>query len=618
MIALVAAPAIWLLLLLLEVKGYEKQIEQNFPSFPVLTSLRESFLQNLLGVSQNASGLVAGLTIGERSQLDAGLAGQMRALGLTHLVAVSGANLAIIAGSIYFLAAKLSLPRNLRFALSATLITVYVLLVGPESSVIRAYAMTIAVLISFWIGRGTYPVIALSWAVLLILLVDPSMATNLGFALSASATLGLLVLARPIFEKTKHIVPAWLALGLAATFSAQVYTWPIVLLIQPGISSYSILANLLVEPVVAPVTILGVSAVLLVSFFPWLAGLVTFLASFGTYWIELVSNFFSNLPAVRLPWVSGWLGIFLALLLAVSITMLVYQRQKAFSSALLISTLLVALGYLGNDLVRQQSWLQSDWDVVMCDVGQGDALVLRSQDRIAVIDVGRDEAPINSCLEELGVEHIELLVLSHFDKDHAGGIKGALAGRTIGNAIVSGFSDDRPLVQMVSEILAGKSITATKAQPGLSGSLGSANWEVLAPTATAVEAVDSNDASVVMTFEFEQFSILLLGDLGEQGQERLLRYQADQIRHLSSKPTILKVSHHGSADQSKRFHQFLGPDLALISVGLDNEYGHPKSKTLDLLSGVGSRVARTDSSGAIGLSVRGQEISVFAKGRLSQ
>lgn len=618
MIAPIAAPVVWLLLLLFEVNGYEKQLEQNFPKISALISLRENFLENLIGVSKNAAGLVAGLTIGERSQLEPGLAEQMRALGLTHLVAVSGANLAIIAGSIYFLAVRLSFPRNLRFVLAALLISIYVLLVGPESSVIRAYAMTLAVLIGFWVGRGSYPVVALSWAVLLILIIDPSMATDLGFALSASATLGLLVLAKPLYQRIKTKVPAWLALGLAATFAAQVYTWPIVLLVQPGLASYSIVANLLVEPVVAPVTILGVTAVLLVGFFPWVASFVSYIASFGTYWIELVSNFLSGLPAVRLPWIAGWLGIFFAFLLAVSITMVIYQRRKVASSALLIAVLLVSVSYLGNDLVRQQNWLQSDWDVVMCDVGQGDGLVLRSQHQIAVLDVGRESEPIDNCLRELNVSHIDLLVLTHFDKDHSGGIEGALSGRSVGSAIVSGFSDDRPLVQLVTKALANKSITAFRAQPGLAGSLGSANWLVLSPTATAREATDSNDASVVIAFRFVQFSILITGDLGEQGQERLLRLQADKLRNLGGQPLILKVSHHGSADQSIRFHQFLAPDLSLISVGLNNEYGHPKSKTLDLLKSVGSRLVRTDLSGSVGLSVRGQEISVFAKGRLSK
>lgn len=620
MIAVIAAPLIWLWYLVLGSSGvvFPKTSETIFPRIEFFQELRRSFLGNISGLTSQSEALVAGLAIGERDALSEEFAEQMRQLGLTHLVAVSGANLAIVAAAVYFLAAAMALGRNLRFVFATVFILCYVLIVGPEPSVLRAWAMTMAVMISIWLGRGTSPVVALSWAVLVILLVDSSMSQNFGFALSVAATLGLLVLAKPLYEKLKPKLPAWLALGMASTVSAQLYTWPIVLLIQPGIASYSIVSNLLSEPVVAPVTILGVTAAISSWSLPWLTSVLSWLASIGTFWIELVTRTLSSLPAVRLPWLPSWLGILFATLIAVFVTMLLYQKRTSLVGLALVSTLSVAAAYVATDLVRQGSWLEKDWEVVMCDVGQGDALVLREDSKVALIDTGSDPSLVDSCLSELGIRKIDLVVLTHFDRDHAGGLAGALKNRAIGLVLISGFADDRPLVEEVKQLLTTKSISPLVAQTGMHGLLGSASWQVLSPSLSAKEAKDANDASVVIAFRFEQFSVLALGDLGEAGQDRLLKFYANALSELRSVPLALKVSHHGSADQSALLHKFVQAELALVSVGKGNDYGHPRPKTLDLLATSGATIVRTDLSGTVGVKKVGAKFEIFAKGKLSQ
>ena len=151
------------------------------------------------------------------------------------------------------------------------------------------------------------------------------------------------------------------------------------------------------------------------------------------------------------------------------------------------------------------------------------------------------------------------------------------------------------------------------AEPTISGKLGEFAWRIIAPSKQASEAKDSNDASVVMIFSSPDYDLLLLGDLGEAGQQRI-KSSVTGILNSSDKPLLLKVSHHGSNDQSAELHESLRPELAVISVGEQNGYGHPGKKLLDLLARSGSQVLRTDLHGSLAMSVAGGAISWSGSG----
>ncbi|NCW42507.1 MAG: ComEC/Rec2 family competence protein, partial [Actinobacteria bacterium] len=312
-------------------EGAESNLKLNYPEIPFIDLVRERFLGLLSGVSEDAAGLVAGLTIGERGAISEQLAQQMKALSLTHLVAVSGANLAIVMGVVYLIAARLGLSRNFRFISALLVMAAYVLLVGPESSVIRAATMAVFVMVGLWVGRGTNPLAALSLAVIFLLAVDPGLAVDIGFGLSALATAGLLVLAPKIYNLLEDKMPKLLAIGIAATVSAQLYTLPIILYLQPSLPVYSVLANLLAEPLVAPITILGLIAVLTI-WLPPLSSLISFIASLGSNWIVVVASNLAPIPFVRLHFIDGPIGVLLASGFVVALS-LYFSSSKAFLKA---------------------------------------------------------------------------------------------------------------------------------------------------------------------------------------------------------------------------------------------------------------------------------------------
>jgi competence protein ComEC len=379
-----------------------------------------------------------------------------------------------------------------------------------------------------------------------------------------------------------------------------------------------VIANLAVEFVVAPVTVLGILAVLAAGFFPPLAKLLSLIASFGTWWIEFVANHLSQLPLTRVPMLPGPVGVWFTIILVLGLTMLAISKKPPlrFLGATLASLFVIPIAWVATDIHRQNTFHQG-WQALNCDVGQGDALLIRSEGQVALIDVGREDEPIDKCLRDLGIQRLDLMVLTHFDADHIGGIAGAMRNRSAGLVLISGFKDDRPLVSLVSEVLSNVADSVQVGHRGMTGMLGGARWMVLSPTASALEAEDSNDASVVMTFDFQNFSVLTLGDQGESGQNRLMRNSWPTLRALREKPLVLKVAHHGSKDQSVQLHELIQPDVAIFSVGQGNDYGHPSHKVLSMVSALGTKVLRTDSQGAISIRVKGGRLVASTGGKLS-
>lgn len=568
-------------------------------------AIRSSFSASLVGVDGDSAGLVAGLAIGETSGLSPELLQDMKSVSLTHLTAVSGANCAIVLAMVYFLLKFVGAARWFRIVIGLLTLFGYVLLVGAQPSVLRAAVMSSAVLLSIGLGRKSSASSGLALAVIVLLIADPWLATDFGFALSVAATFGILFLSQPIAERLEKHLPRWLALGTAVTLAAQVLCLPVLLQLQNGLASFSILANLVAGPLVAPITVLGMLACVISPAVPWLATGLAYLASLGAWLIKSSAHYFASLPNQNIDWPTGLIGAVAAAAVAVAFFLWLKTEPTKLRNIGLVALVVISsltLGSFGFRQVRNLAWPLADWQVVACDVGQGDSLVVRSQSKIAVIDVGRDNLLIDGCLDRLGVQHIDLLVLTHFDFDHVGGLRGALGGRTVGACLISPFKDQREAATESVQLLTSRAVSIEFAKLGQHGKLAAVNWQVLSPTRDAVGLPDSNSASVVMLWQFSEFNLLTMADVGESAQLTLANNSSLlQQPTLQQLPLVLKVSHHGSADQSAQLIRELDPELSLISVGQGNSYGHPTIKTLDLLSGTGSQIARTDQSGSISI-----------------
>jgi competence protein ComEC len=580
--------------------------------------LRETFLRNLGGITRDARGLVAGLAIGDTSLLSQNTEDSMKAVSLTHLTAVSGANCAIVIGLIFLVLGRFAISRALRVMIASASLVLYVMLVGPQPSVLRAGVMTLVLLLARSIGRSSSASFALALCIIILLISDPWLATDYGFQLSVLATIGILQLAPALSQRLARRLPTWLALALSVSISAQLLCMPVLLQLQPGLSTYSVLANVIAEPLVAPITVLGMAACVVVLVMPWLAWLLTWFASLGAWLVIWLATSLANAPTATLSWPSGWLGICLALIFTLAMfgsLRLAKSKTRSFSIFAIGLIVAATLGSCTGQGMRAGSWPSKNWEIVSCDVGQGDATVIRSREKVALIDVGRKPAPIRSCLNRLGVVKIDLLVLTHFDLDHVGGLDGALAVSQVETAIITSFKDDRPAAAITYRKLRHASKTLIQAGQGLTGVLGDFEWKVLSPHLGAAEAEDSNDGSVTMLFQSPLVDVLTLADLGEKGQMRLARESATWLgMGFGGVPLVVKVSHHGSADQYPELYEALHPQVALVSVGANNDYGHPTARTLGLLDRIHARIYRTDLLGSVAIDIVPEGLRVYAAG----
>ena len=560
--------------------------------------LRAGFLDLMQPFSGDGAALLPGLAIGDTTAVSDDLDAAMKGSALSHLTAVSGANCAIVVGLVLGLGALARWPRAVRVGAALLALGGFVVLVTPEPSVVRAAVMAAVVLLALSSGRPARGLPVLGLAVLGIVVVDPWIAREYGFALSVLATAALLVLAGPLTAVLARALPAPLALGIAVPLAAQLACQPVLILLAPEVPLTGVVANVLAAPAAPVATIVGMVACLLAAVIPPLATIVAGLAWLPAAWIAGVARVCSGLPGALMPWPEGALGaVLLAGLTAAALVatgvpaVLGTARLRRWFALATVSALVVVVGATAGTAALRSLGRPGDWVIAQCDIGQGDAVLVRSGGAVALIDTGAEPELLEACLQSLGIGRLDLLVLTHFDLDHAGGAP-ALVGQV--DRVLVGPTDGPQDERLVESLAAGGAVVDTVAE-GRHGVLGDHVWRVLWPPAhRGVEP--GNDASLVLEWRGAPGcahcpSLLALGDLGADAQRMLAS------THDLAPIDVIKVSHHGSADQYEALYTALAAPVALIGVGADNGYGHPAPGILAALDAAGSTVVRSDQHG---------------------
>jgi len=579
------------------------RVEAEAPWFLDWANGLRSRFRNASGALPGDGGdLLPGLAIGDTSAVGLPLDAAMKATSLSHLTAVSGANCAVVIALVMLAGAALGLPRAGRVILSIVVLLGFVVLVTPEPSVLRAAVMAALVLVALARGRPVRGIPILALASLVLLANDPWLSHSYGFILSVLATGGLLVLSGPLARVMSRFIPLWLAAVLSIPLAAQLACQPVLILLNPSIPTYGVIANVLAEPAAPIATVLGLTACVVLPVLPAVGQAIAALAWLPAAWIAAVASFFAGLPGAALPWAQGALGVVsIAVVTALMLMVAILRRGRAarrIASVALALVLVAAGGVVAGEELRQQLSRPGDWQIAACDIGQGDAVLVRSLGQVALIDTGRDPKLLRHCLDELGIDRIDLLVLTHWDIDHVGGTS-AVFGRV--TTAMTGPTDGSP-ASAIGEQLADSGAVVSQVSQGLTGRLGELGWEVLWPRARLGSVEPGNDASVTMRFAGVGacasgcLSSLFLGDLGNRPQALMMA--ANRIGTVD----VVKVAHHGSANQDPKLYAALHATVGVIGVGLDNGYGHPTDKLLGILAGVGTLTTRTDLEGMAMLS----------------
>ncbi|MEO6205874.1 MAG: ComEC/Rec2 family competence protein, partial [Mycobacteriales bacterium] len=547
-------------------------------------------------------GLLPGLVVGDVSRLDPRLREDFRITGLTHLVAVSGTNVAVVVGAALLLARALGLGLIAGPLLSSLALAGFVILARPSPSVVRAAVMGVVGLVALVSGSRRSALPSLSGAVLVLVLLDPPLAAAPGFALSVLATAGLIVLAPGWTASLSRWMPLWVAAALAVPAAAQLACGPVIVAISGTLGVLSVPANLLAAPAVAPATVLGVLAALAAPVSLPLAQGLAWLAYLPTAWLVRIARTGADVPGAGIGWPGGVSGGLL--MAAASGGLLAVLARRAPRRALAAAVVGVLVAVVGLRTAAP-AWPPPGWLVVACEVGQGDAVVLRAGPGQAVlVDAGPDPRAIDHCLRRLGITSVPMLLLTHMHADHVDGLPGVLR-RPVGLIQVGPLDEPAQQADEVTRRASAAHVPIERARVGEVRELGPLRWRLLAPGRIYQgTSSDPNNESLVLRLEVGGLVVLLTGDVEPTAQSDLLASGQDL------RADVLKVPHHGSAHQLPAFLEAVAPRVALTSVGADNTYGHPSAKTLDLLTGRGARSYRTDQDGDIAITSSGGGLRV--------
>ncbi|WP_017610865.1 ComEC/Rec2 family competence protein [Nocardiopsis xinjiangensis] len=549
---------------------------------------------------QPERGLLPALIVGDVSEVEPRTTEDFRATGMSHLLTVSGANLAVLTGFVLAVSRLARAPTWCSVVGGAVMIWLFVLVCRPEPSVVRAASMGSIALLALATGRAHAGLGALSATVVGVLFVAPDLASSYGFALSVLATAGILLWVPAWSRAWSRRIPRPLAEACAVALAAQLAVSPVLVLLSGEVSWVAVPANVLASPVVAAVTVLGALVAALASLgaapflagAPWLTGMwdpavgaLVRLPGLGVSWIAVVAEHGARVPYGAFPWRGDVAG---ALALAVLLALLLLARSRRWLRVVAAGVVAVLVLALAARCLPG-GWPPAGWAVVACDVGQGDAFVLSvGAGSAMVFDTGMEPEAVDDCLTGLGVSTVPLLILSHDHADHVDGTSGVLRHRTVPTALVPSDFTGTPVGRELSD----GDVRTWVGERGTEVRVGPWNLRVLWPDPAFDGSV--NDRSLVVRAD-GPVSVLLTGDVEEEAQERLLSLPGADLLSVG----VLTTPHHGGGTQVPDFLAATSPDVTLTSVGADNPYGHPAPFTSRLLEGIAPVNLRTDRDGPV-------------------
>ena len=552
------------------------------------------------------AGYLKGVVFGYRADLSAEIKQSFMNTGTTHILAVSGSNVVVVALIFSSLVGFLRVSRK-----TATLLTLigllwYMVITGLSPSVIRATVMGIAILGGTLLGRKGDVYNSLGFAALLMLIWDPTYLLDVGFQLSFAAVVSI-VYYYPKLEPLIEIIPGKLVrTGLVksglqlflVSLAAQIGTMPFTAFYFGRVSIVAVVANLIVVPVSGVNVLLGFATVAFSFVSDWMAAsyaalddlIVSMLLKF-VLWCSKVP--FAYVETMRVG------GAFTAIYY-VSVTA-IFNMTKPRLLVRTIAALLVVVNFMiYRDVLADSVPLLR---VTVIDVGQGDAILLELPNHHAVlIDTGpkfmandSGERKISPLLKRKGIETLDALILSHPHDDHIGGCKYLLENFTADCLIISdSASPSRPYEEILTRARELR-VPIVLARAGESLQFDPTTRIFVLHAAPKARPRDLNDESIVVKIVYGRSSLIFMGDASTRVEEELLHGGAP-----IPPCDVIKVGHHGAVTSSgTEFLKTVKPTLALISVGRDNKFNHPSPVILSRYESLGIETRRTDLCGAL-------------------
>lgn len=551
----------------------------------LLTLLGDTFPDDTLGFAR-------ALLFGDTSLLNYEQETQLSISGIRHIAAVSGLHISILFSMVYTV---VGYRRVLTPAVGLPLLLLFAALAGFTPSVTRACIMQALMILALLFDREYDPPTALAFAVLVMLLAEPAIITAVGFQLSVGCVIGILLFGKKIrgfllrkqkpSKKLRYRLTSWAASSISITLSTMIIVTPLCAVYFGMVSLISWLTNLLTLWVM-PCLLLGIllTCVLGAIWLP-LGKAVAWVTAWPMRYVLGTARVLSPIPHAAVYTESIYIVLWLFFCY---VLLLVFRFGKQKQPMMLLVCMIVGLG-----VALTASWLearQDDYRMTVLDVGQGQCILLQVEDKHYMIDCGgyNEEGVADLAAQTLlsqGIFHLDGVILTHYDTDHAGGVENFLTRVSAENLYLPAAEDNstikESLVRTYNDSICWISDTLT---------LNKGMLQLFADGA----GKSDNESGLCILCRFKNCDILITGDRSIEGEKALL------AQTVLPDLEILIAGHHGSGDSTgKELLAAAKPELTIISVGENNSYGHPAQMVLDRLKEIGSQVLRTDQNGTI-------------------
>ncbi len=583
-----------------------------------LTFARNKAIDLLASVqpTQTEAGLLSALLCGWRPSLDEEVYRTFQVCGLAHLVAVSGAHLSLVVSFAALVLTRLRVPKRSTLVIQLLLIASYLVFTAFPISAVRSAVMACAGMLSFTARRRASSLSALSACIALVIVVRPSDSLSVSFALSATSTLGIVLFNGLVSAWIRQCAPAcpdFVREALSLTLSSSVLSQALSVSVFSQLPLISPLANIVAGPLFAPLWCTGLAAVVAAFAIGAIAPVVLGVACFLARVLIVAIGALAAVPYACVPASLSLAGALALTLVATAALWLVWPRLTRLRLAVVSMGCLVAA--TAFCLVAP---LFTPTQLVMLDVGQGDAFLLRSGRASVLIDTGNQDSLLREGLARQGVRTLDAVVITHPDDDHMGSLSSLAGVVRVRQVIVASDGLACPCKNCSRLRTDAVAVAGEDALVGIKvgDALAVGRWRLtcLWPSKYADEGGNADSLCFEAATDADgdgmaDVRALMVGDA-----------EHDQLQELVDSGAvgavdILKVGHHGSKNAlTPQLSQALHPALSLVSVGRGNRYGHPAANTIENLEQVGSRIVRTDESGDVVCEFTGSDIAVRGLG----
>ncbi|ODA45094.1 DNA internalization-related competence protein ComEC/Rec2 [Thermodesulfovibrio sp. N1] len=580
----------------------QKIEEKGHLKFTFFDSLRNKINKELKEkLSGDTANVLIAMTVGYRHEISNQIREDFQKTGLIHLLSISGAHFSLIF-TFFFLIFRFFLknlpyralvyltqymkPSQLAIILCFPIVIGYFFLVEPNYPSSRAFIMATFFMIGVLTERKSLWFITVSIACLIILIIEPDAIFDISFQLSFLATAGI-GFATDIFKEFKDKISnrlvSYIFLSLLVSISAVLFTAPIIAYKFHYLSLISPFANisagLLIGMILFPLNLIFIILFLITGFYPF-PELIEYIAKFSFYVMHLLASFkYSAFDVPAFPLFTVFLSYFSLFIMVLSFYMAKrWKRRILLSFSFLLIFFALLIGYL--KIKEEQNFLK----ITFLDVGQADSSIIETPSGVFIVDTGKTGFESEQFLKAKGYKDLVALIISHEQRDHAGGFL-----RILNRFNVNEIWDNGHTIYNIKAPL-----NLRHLERGDVLKVGNCEFTVLHPYRgfyVSSLTKDSNELSLIFKFKCFKREYLFLSDAGKSAIENL------PLEYL--KTDLVKIPHHGSKHSFyEDFYKSVMPDICIISAGKSNPYGHPHREVIEYLSKI-CRIYRTDIEGAI-------------------